>query len=108
MRDRAQNTVRVSFWTSSAGWRGSTRTDPAGTVDLEFVLISFVIIGLFLFIFVILLSFSLREGKEGLLTKTRRRLTDIIRTCFFEAGRSIAHKCSRFLALCIRWVCDIS
>ncbi|XP_016428418.1 baculoviral IAP repeat-containing protein 6-like [Sinocyclocheilus rhinocerous] len=44
---------------------------------------------------------SLREGKEGLLTKTRRRLTDIIRACFFEAGRSIAHKCSRFLALCI-------
>uniref|UniRef100_A0A8C1V3E6 Dual E2 ubiquitin-conjugating enzyme/E3 ubiquitin-protein ligase BIRC6 n=1 Tax=Cyprinus carpio TaxID=7962 RepID=A0A8C1V3E6_CYPCA len=44
---------------------------------------------------------SLREGKEGLLTKTRRRLTEIIRACFFEAGRSIAHKCSRFLALCI-------
>uniref|UniRef100_A0A673KPC9 Dual E2 ubiquitin-conjugating enzyme/E3 ubiquitin-protein ligase BIRC6 n=1 Tax=Sinocyclocheilus rhinocerous TaxID=307959 RepID=A0A673KPC9_9TELE len=40
---------------------------------------------------------SLREGKEGLLTKTRRRLTEIIRACFFEAGRSIAHKCSRFL-----------
>ncbi|XP_035256804.1 baculoviral IAP repeat-containing protein 6 [Anguilla anguilla] len=44
---------------------------------------------------------SLREGKEGLLTKTRRRLTDIVRVCFFEAGRSIAHKCARFLALCI-------
>ncbi|KAJ8418302.1 hypothetical protein AAFF_G00140110 [Aldrovandia affinis] len=44
---------------------------------------------------------SLREGKEGLLTKTRKRLTDIIRVCFFEAGRSIAHKCARFLALCI-------
>ncbi|XP_041105893.1 baculoviral IAP repeat-containing protein 6-like isoform X2 [Polyodon spathula] len=45
---------------------------------------------------------SLQEGKEGLLTKTRKQLTDIIRVCFFEAGRSIAHKCARFLALCIR------
>ncbi|XP_029449757.1 baculoviral IAP repeat-containing protein 6 isoform X2 [Rhinatrema bivittatum] len=44
---------------------------------------------------------SLREGKESLLTKTRKCLSDIIRVCFFEAGRSIAHKCSRFLALCI-------
>ncbi|XP_035519765.1 baculoviral IAP repeat-containing protein 6 [Morone saxatilis] len=44
---------------------------------------------------------SLREGKEGLLVKTRTRLTDIVRMCFFEAGRSIAHKCARFLALCI-------
>lgn len=46
---------------------------------------------------------SPREGKEGLLTKTRKRLTDIVRVCFFQAGRSIAHKCARFLALCIRW-----
>uniref|UniRef100_A0A6Q2Z2L0 Dual E2 ubiquitin-conjugating enzyme/E3 ubiquitin-protein ligase BIRC6 n=1 Tax=Esox lucius TaxID=8010 RepID=A0A6Q2Z2L0_ESOLU len=44
---------------------------------------------------------SLREGKDALLTKTRKRLTDIVRVCFFEAGRSIAHKCARFLALCI-------
>ncbi|KAM4600039.1 dual E2 ubiquitin-conjugating enzyme/E3 ubiquitin-protein ligase BIRC6 isoform 3-T3 [Fundulus diaphanus] len=44
---------------------------------------------------------SIREGKEGLLTKTRIRLTDLVRVCFFEAGRSIAHKCARFLALCI-------
>ncbi|XP_069036040.1 baculoviral IAP repeat-containing protein 6 isoform X3 [Lepisosteus oculatus] len=44
---------------------------------------------------------SLSQGKEGLLTKTRKRLTDIVRVCFFEAGRSIAHKCARFLALCI-------
>ncbi|KAK6293579.1 hypothetical protein J4Q44_G00359050 [Coregonus suidteri] len=44
---------------------------------------------------------SLREGKEALLMKTRKRLTDIVRVCFFEAGRSIAHKCARFLALCI-------
>lgn len=44
---------------------------------------------------------SLKEGKEGLLVKSRSRLTDIIRVCFFEAGRSIAHKCARFLALCI-------
>ncbi|KAK5907970.1 hypothetical protein CgunFtcFv8_016068 [Champsocephalus gunnari] len=44
---------------------------------------------------------SLREGKEGLLAKSRTRLTDIVRMCFFEAGRSIAHKCARFLALCI-------
>uniref|UniRef100_A0A8P4K7V8 Dual E2 ubiquitin-conjugating enzyme/E3 ubiquitin-protein ligase BIRC6 n=1 Tax=Dicentrarchus labrax TaxID=13489 RepID=A0A8P4K7V8_DICLA len=44
---------------------------------------------------------SLREGKEGLLVKTRTRLTDIVRMCFFEASRSIAHKCARFLALCI-------
>ncbi|KAM4615408.1 dual E2 ubiquitin-conjugating enzyme/E3 ubiquitin-protein ligase BIRC6 [Polymixia lowei] len=44
---------------------------------------------------------SLREGKEGLLAKTRKRLTDIVRVCFFEAGRGIAHKCARFLALCI-------
>lgn len=47
--------------------------------------------------------FSLKEGKEGLLVKSRSRLTDIIRVCFFEAGRSIAHKCARFLALCIRY-----
>ncbi|PIO26409.1 hypothetical protein AB205_0093660 [Aquarana catesbeiana] len=45
---------------------------------------------------------SLREGKESLLSKTRKCLSDIVRTCFFEAGRSIAHKCARFLALCIR------
>ncbi|XP_064411867.1 baculoviral IAP repeat-containing protein 6 isoform X3 [Latimeria chalumnae] len=44
---------------------------------------------------------ALREGKESLLGKTRRLLTDIVRVCFFEAGRSIAHKCARFLALCI-------
>ncbi|XP_053567827.1 baculoviral IAP repeat-containing protein 6 isoform X7 [Bombina bombina] len=44
---------------------------------------------------------SLREGKESLLSKTRKCLSDIVRTCFFEAGRSIAHKCARFLALCI-------
>uniref|UniRef100_A0A7N8WZL8 Dual E2 ubiquitin-conjugating enzyme/E3 ubiquitin-protein ligase BIRC6 n=1 Tax=Mastacembelus armatus TaxID=205130 RepID=A0A7N8WZL8_9TELE len=44
---------------------------------------------------------SLKEGKDGLLVKTRARLTDIVRVCFFEAGRSIAHKCARFLALCI-------
>ncbi|XP_032409947.1 baculoviral IAP repeat-containing protein 6 isoform X3 [Xiphophorus hellerii] len=44
---------------------------------------------------------SIREGKEGLLAKTRSRLTDIVRVCFFEVGRSIAHKCARFLALCI-------
>ena len=45
---------------------------------------------------------SPREGKEGLLTKTRKRLIDIVRVCFFQTGRSIAHKCARFLALCIR------
>ncbi|KAL6101444.1 birc6 [Pungitius sinensis] len=44
---------------------------------------------------------SVREGKEGLLAKTRTRLTEIVQMCFFEAGRSIAHKCARFLALCI-------
>uniref|UniRef100_A0AAX7SCW2 Dual E2 ubiquitin-conjugating enzyme/E3 ubiquitin-protein ligase BIRC6 n=1 Tax=Astatotilapia calliptera TaxID=8154 RepID=A0AAX7SCW2_ASTCA len=44
---------------------------------------------------------SLKEGKESLQVKTRTRLTDIVRVCFFEAGRSIAHKCARFLALCI-------
>ncbi|KAM6916345.1 dual E2 ubiquitin-conjugating enzyme/E3 ubiquitin-protein ligase BIRC6 isoform 2-T2 [Xenentodon cancila] len=44
---------------------------------------------------------SMREGKEGLLAKTRMRLTNIVQVCFFEAGRSIAHKCARFLALCI-------
>ncbi|XP_072565882.1 dual E2 ubiquitin-conjugating enzyme/E3 ubiquitin-protein ligase BIRC6 isoform X5 [Paramormyrops kingsleyae] len=44
---------------------------------------------------------SLREGREELLMKTRMRLSDIVRVCFFEAGRSIAHKCARFLALCI-------
>ncbi|XP_024864880.1 baculoviral IAP repeat-containing protein 6 isoform X2 [Kryptolebias marmoratus] len=44
---------------------------------------------------------SIREGKEGLLAKTQTRLIEIVRVCFFEAGRSIAHKCARFLALCI-------
>ncbi|XP_043914359.1 baculoviral IAP repeat-containing protein 6 isoform X2 [Protopterus annectens] len=44
---------------------------------------------------------SLREGKESLLSKTRKCLHHIVRVCFFEAGRSIAHKCARFLALCI-------
>ncbi|XP_062862910.1 baculoviral IAP repeat-containing protein 6 isoform X2 [Trichomycterus rosablanca] len=44
---------------------------------------------------------SLKEGKEGLQSKTRKRLGDIVRVCFFQAGRSIAHKCARFLALCI-------
>ncbi|KAL4694317.1 hypothetical protein H8959_013582, partial [Pygathrix nigripes] len=44
---------------------------------------------------------SSKEGNESLLSKTRKCLSDIIRVCFFEAGRSIAHKCARFLALCI-------
>ncbi|XP_053159744.1 baculoviral IAP repeat-containing protein 6 isoform X5 [Hemicordylus capensis] len=44
---------------------------------------------------------SSKEVNESLLSKTRMCLFDIVRVCFFEAGRSIAHKCSRFLALCI-------
>ncbi|KAM4678697.1 LOW QUALITY PROTEIN: dual E2 ubiquitin-conjugating enzyme/E3 ubiquitin-protein ligase BIRC6 [Amazona ochrocephala] len=44
---------------------------------------------------------SSKEGNDSLLFKTRRCVSDIIRVCFFEAGRSIAHKCARFLALCI-------
>ncbi|XP_041260059.1 baculoviral IAP repeat-containing protein 6 isoform X6 [Onychostruthus taczanowskii] len=44
---------------------------------------------------------SSREGNDSLLSKTRKCVSDIIRVCFFEAGRSIAHKCARFLALCI-------
>uniref|UniRef100_A0A8C3T0R3 Dual E2 ubiquitin-conjugating enzyme/E3 ubiquitin-protein ligase BIRC6 n=1 Tax=Chelydra serpentina TaxID=8475 RepID=A0A8C3T0R3_CHESE len=44
---------------------------------------------------------SSKDGNESLLSKTRKCLSDIIRVCFFEAGRSIAHKCARFLALCI-------
>ncbi|XP_075268839.1 dual E2 ubiquitin-conjugating enzyme/E3 ubiquitin-protein ligase BIRC6 isoform X6 [Opisthocomus hoazin] len=44
---------------------------------------------------------SSKEGNDSLLSKTRKYVSDIIRVCFFEAGRSIAHKCARFLALCI-------
>ncbi|XP_074899221.1 dual E2 ubiquitin-conjugating enzyme/E3 ubiquitin-protein ligase BIRC6 isoform X6 [Buteo buteo] len=44
---------------------------------------------------------STKEGNDSLLSKTRKCVSDIIRVCFFEAGRSIAHKCARFLALCI-------
>ncbi|XP_078085695.1 dual E2 ubiquitin-conjugating enzyme/E3 ubiquitin-protein ligase BIRC6 isoform X6 [Mustelus asterias] len=44
---------------------------------------------------------SFRDGKESLHAKTKKRLSDIVRVCFFEVGRSIAHKCARFLALCI-------
>ncbi|EMP24451.1 Baculoviral IAP repeat-containing protein 6, partial [Chelonia mydas] len=44
---------------------------------------------------------SSKDGNESLLSKTRKCLSDIVRVCFFEAGRSIAHKCARFLALCI-------
>ncbi|XP_056342469.1 baculoviral IAP repeat-containing protein 6 isoform X8 [Oenanthe melanoleuca] len=44
---------------------------------------------------------SSKEGNDSLLSKTRQCISDIIRVCFFEAGRSIAHKCARFLALCI-------
>ncbi|KAM6279966.1 dual E2 ubiquitin-conjugating enzyme/E3 ubiquitin-protein ligase BIRC6 isoform 7-T7 [Porphyrio hochstetteri] len=44
---------------------------------------------------------SSKEGNDSLLSKTRKCVPDIIRVCFFEAGRSIAHKCARFLALCI-------
>ncbi|XP_078260781.1 dual E2 ubiquitin-conjugating enzyme/E3 ubiquitin-protein ligase BIRC6 isoform X6 [Rhinoraja longicauda] len=44
---------------------------------------------------------SFRDGKESLHLKTKKRLAGIVRVCFFEAGRSIAHKCARFLALCI-------
>ncbi|XP_048392897.1 baculoviral IAP repeat-containing protein 6 isoform X1 [Stegostoma tigrinum] len=44
---------------------------------------------------------SFRDGKESLHTQTKKRLSSIVRVCFFEAGRSIAHKCARFLALCI-------
>lgn len=47
---------------------------------------------------------SSKEGNDSLLSKTRKCVSDIIRVCFFEAGRSIAHKCARFLALCIRSV----
>lgn len=50
----------------------------------------------------ILAVFSCREGKAGLLAKTQARIKDIVRMCFFEGGRSVAHKCARFLALCIR------
>ncbi|XP_029691286.1 baculoviral IAP repeat-containing protein 6 isoform X2 [Takifugu rubripes] len=46
-------------------------------------------------------SWSCREGKVGLLAKTQARIKDMVRMCFFEAGRSVAHKCARFLALCI-------
>lgn len=46
--------------------------------------------------------YSTKEGNDSLLSKTRKCVSDIIRVCFFEAGRSIAHKCARFLALCIR------
>lgn len=53
----------------------------------------------------LLLFCSSKEGNECLLSKTRKCLSDIVRVCFFEAGRSIAHKCARFLALCIRLVC---
>ena len=52
----------------------------------------------------LLLFCSSKEGNESLLSKTRKCLSDIVRVCFFEAGRSIAHKCARFLALCIRLV----
>lgn len=52
----------------------------------------------------LLLFYSSKEGNESLLSKTRKCLSDIVRVCFFEAGRSIAHKCARFLALCIRLV----
>lgn len=48
--------------------------------------------------------YSSKEGNDSLLSKTRKCVSDIIRVCFFEAGRSIAHKCARFLALCIRSV----
>lgn len=51
---------------------------------------------------------SSKEGNDSLLSKTRKCVSDIIRVCFFEAGRSIAHKCARFLALCIRSVLIIS
>ncbi|XP_034964150.2 baculoviral IAP repeat-containing protein 6 isoform X3 [Zootoca vivipara] len=44
---------------------------------------------------------SSKEANESLLSKARMCLFDIVRVCFFEAGRSIAHKCARFLALCI-------
>ncbi|KFQ24273.1 Baculoviral IAP repeat-containing protein 6, partial [Merops nubicus] len=44
---------------------------------------------------------SSKEGNDSLLSRTRKCVSDIIRVCFFEAGRSIAHKCARFLALCI-------
>ncbi|XP_061847152.1 baculoviral IAP repeat-containing protein 6 isoform X5 [Colius striatus] len=44
---------------------------------------------------------SSKEGNDSLLSKTRKCVSDVIRVCFFEAGRSIAHKCARFLALCI-------
>lgn len=50
----------------------------------------------------LLFKYSFRDGKESLHLKTKKRLTGIVRVCFFEAGRSIAHKCARFLALCIR------
>uniref|UniRef100_UPI00358FA005 baculoviral IAP repeat-containing protein 6 n=1 Tax=Myxine glutinosa TaxID=7769 RepID=UPI00358FA005 len=44
---------------------------------------------------------SSREGMDSLLIKTKLFLVDLIRVCFLEAGRSVAHKCARFLALCL-------
>lgn len=91
--------LRASSWTSCVGWLGFSPTGPAGRPgDTHAGSMSALLQHQNPFC----LDFSLREGKEGLLVKTRMRLTEIVRMCFFEAGRSIAHKCARFLALCIR------
>ncbi|XP_072169396.1 dual E2 ubiquitin-conjugating enzyme/E3 ubiquitin-protein ligase BIRC6-like [Diadema setosum] len=41
------------------------------------------------------------ERPIGLVEAAQRLLPDIVRICFLEAERSLAHKCSRFLVLCL-------
>ncbi|XP_078714316.1 dual E2 ubiquitin-conjugating enzyme/E3 ubiquitin-protein ligase BIRC6 isoform X2 [Lampetra fluviatilis] len=44
---------------------------------------------------------SSKDGVDSLSIKTQCHLVDLVRCCFLEAGRSIAHKCAKFLTLCI-------
>lgn len=106
-----QNMLRVLYSTHFVGWPECIQMALAGKGGIVFKL-SWLFLSISLVEKIVLYNFlkyatcfhSSKEGNDSLLSKTRKCVSDIIRVCFFEAGRSIAHKCARFLALCIRLV----
>lgn len=48
-----------------------------------------------------LLCIHFRSGNQCLVMTSQSYLKDLIKSCFIDASRTTAHKCSRLLALCI-------
>ena len=52
-----------------------------------------------------LISFLSRDTSDtALVLEVEAYLPKLIHTCFLSCGRSIAHKCSRLLMMCARYV----